>query len=52
MCPTLAFDPFRLMSLATVIASTALADGKSNWLEGTMFLAVFILFAMVFWFHP
>ncbi len=51
---TLAFDPFMLMSLAaaTVVASAALADGESNWLEGSMFLAVYIFFAMVFWFHP
>lgn len=51
---TLAFDPFMLMALAaaTVIASSALADGESNWLEGAMFLAVYIFFAMVFWFHP
>jgi len=51
---TLAFDPFMLMSLAaaTVIASASLADGESNWLEGAMFLAVYLFFAMVFWFHP
>ena len=51
---TLAFDPFMLMALvaATVIASSALADGESNWLEGTMFLAVYVFFAMVFWFPP
>ncbi len=51
---TLAFDPFILMSLAaaTAIASASLADGESNWLEGTMFLVVYLFFAMVFWFHP
>lgn len=50
----LAFDPFMLMSLAAAvaIASAALDDGESNWLEGAMFLAVYIFFAIVFWYHP
>ena len=51
---SLAFDPFMLMSLAaaTFVASASLNDGESNWLEGAMFLAVYIFFALVFWFHP
>ena len=51
---TLAFNPFELMSLgaAIVISAAALNDGESNWLEGAMFIAVYIFFAMVFWFHP
>ncbi len=51
---TLAFDPFLIMSLAaaTVIASAALIDGESNWLEGSMFLGVYIFFAIIFWYHP
>ena len=50
----LAFDPFILLSLAaaTMIASSSLSDGESNWFEGAMFLAVYIFFAIVFWFHP
>ena len=50
----LAFDPFMLMALgaATVVASSALTDGETNWLEGATFLAVYIFFALVFWFHP
>lgn len=50
----LAFDPFMLLSLAaaTLIASAALNDGESNWLEGAMFLAVYVFFAIVFWLHP
>lgn len=51
---SLAFDPFMLMSLgaATLIAMASLNDGESNWLEGAMFLAIYLFFALVFWFHP
>lgn len=51
---TLAFNPFELCALiaATLIASASLQDGESNWLEGAMFLGVYIFFAMVFWYHP
>lgn len=50
----LTFGPFELMSLgaAILISSAALHDGRSNWLEGVMFLAVYVFFAIVFWFHP
>ncbi|GIW80640.1 MAG: calcium/proton exchanger [Gemmatales bacterium] len=50
----LTFDPFLLMALAaaTAIASASLVDGESNWLEGAMLLAVYLFFALVFWFHP
>ncbi len=48
------FNPFELLALiaATLIASAGLSDGESNWLEGTMFLAVYVFFALVFWYHP
>jgi Ca2+:H+ antiporter len=51
---TLVFNPFELMALtaAVIISSAALNDGESNWLEGAMFLAVYLFFALVFWFHP
>lgn len=51
---TLAFNPFELAALisAVLISSSSLQDGESNWLEGAMFLAVYLFFAMVFWFHP
>lgn len=50
----LTFGPFELMSLgaAILISSAALNDGRSHWLEGVMFLAVYTFFAIVFWFHP
>lgn len=51
---TLAFNVFELFFLAAgvAIASFALIDGESNWLEGAMFLAVYVFFALIFWFHP
>jgi Ca2+:H+ antiporter len=50
----LQFNPFELLALfaATMIASTSLNDGETNWLEGTMLVSVYIFFALVFWFHP
>ncbi len=50
----LRFNPFELLALfaAILIASASLNDGESNWLEGMMFLAIYVFFAMVFWFHP
>lgn len=51
---SLQFNPFELLALiaGTLIATAGLNDGESNWLEGMMFLALYIFFAMVFWFHP
>ncbi len=51
---TLEFSMFELLFLAAgvAIAGTALIDGESNWLEGAMFLAVYLFFSLVFWFHP
>lgn len=37
---------------SVLIASLALQDGESNWFEGVMFLAVYAIFALVFYFHP
>ena len=51
---TLEFSPFELLSLAAavMVAGNALSDGESNWLEGAMFLGMYLFFALVFWFHP
>ena len=51
---SLALNPFEMVALiaATQIATTSLLDGESNWLEGALFLATYIFFACVFWFHP
>lgn len=51
---SLSFNPFEMAALiaATLIAGSSLQDGESNWLEGAMFLGVYLFFALVFWFHP
>jgi Ca2+:H+ antiporter len=51
---TLEFSIFEILFLGAgvAIASTALMDGESNWLEGAMLLAVYAFFSLVFWFHP
>lgn len=51
---SLAFNVFELLALgsAVLISGYALIDGESHWLEGAMFLAVYVFFAAVFWFHP
>ena len=51
---TLEFSLFELLSLAAavLVAGNALSDGESNWLEGAMFLGMYLFFALVFWFHP
>ncbi len=40
------------MWASVLIASLALQDGESNWFEGVMFLAVYVMFGLVFFFHP
>lgn len=40
------------MWASVLIASLALQDGESNWFEGVMFLAVYAMFALVFFFLP
>jgi Ca2+:H+ antiporter len=37
---------------SVLIASLALQDGESHWFEGVMFLAVYFIFALVFYYHP
>jgi len=51
---TLVFSPMELLGLwaAVLIASFTLQDGESNWFEGAMLVAVYVAFALAFWFHP
>lgn len=51
---SLAFQPMELMVLASaiLISSASLNDGESNWLEGGMFLLMYLFIAVVFWFYP
>jgi len=50
----LAFNPFELLALwaGVLIAGYSLQDGESNWFEGAVMVVVYLLFAIVFWFHP
>ena len=51
---TLEFNGFEVMALtaAAVIAAFVALDGESNWLEGAMLLAVYMILALAFFFLP
>ncbi len=48
------FNPFELVAVAVsvLIANSISSDGKSNWLEGTLLLAAYVLLGLSFYFHP
>lgn len=48
------FNPFELVAVAVavLIANTISSDGKSNWLEGVLLLATYIVIGLAFYFHP
>jgi Ca2+:H+ antiporter len=48
------FNPFELVAVAVsvLIANSISSDGKSNWLEGTLLLAAYVVLALAFYFHP
>lgn len=51
---TLEFNGFEMIALtaASVIAAFVAIDGESNWLEGAMLLAVYLIIALAFFFLP
>jgi len=51
---TLEFNGFEMISLtaASIIAAFVSLDGESNWLEGAMLLAVYLIVALAFFFLP
>jgi Ca2+:H+ antiporter len=51
---TLEFNSFEMIGLtaAAVIAAFVAIDGESNWLEGAMLLAVYLIVALAFFFLP
>jgi Ca2+:H+ antiporter len=51
---TLVFDPFELISifLSVLIVNLVIADGESNWLEGTQLLTAYVIMAIAFFVHP
>jgi Ca2+:H+ antiporter len=50
----LVFTEFELIALvaSAIIAAFVAQDGESNWLEGTMLLAVYIVLGLAFFFVP
>ncbi|WP_448572139.1 calcium/proton exchanger [Trichothermofontia sp.] len=48
------FNPFELVAVAVavLITNSISADGKSNWLEGTLLLAAYAVLGLAFYFHP
>ena len=48
------FKPFELVAVAVavLIANSISSDGRSNWLEGTLLLAAYVVLGLAFYFHP
>jgi Ca2+:H+ antiporter len=48
------FNPFELVAVAVsvLIANSISSDGRSNWLEGTLLLAAYVVLGIAFYFHP
>jgi Ca2+:H+ antiporter len=51
---TLVFNQFELIALmaAVLIAGLVSLDGESNWLEGAMLLAIYVIIALAFFWLP
>ncbi|MEW5759342.1 MAG: calcium/proton exchanger [Candidatus Thermoplasmatota archaeon] len=51
---TLAFEIFEVVAivLSIAIVLTVYSDGESNWFEGLQLVAVYAIFAVVFFYHP
>lgn len=48
------FNAFELVAVAVsvLIANSISSDGRSNWLEGTLLLATYVVLGLAFYFHP
>jgi len=48
------FNPFELVAVAVAvfIANSISSDGQSNWLEGVLLLATYLILGVAFFFHP
>lgn len=48
------FNPFEVVAVAVAVAVANLIslDGRSNWLEGILLLATYIVLGAAFYFHP
>lgn len=51
---TLQFSMFEMIALGggVMLAGYSLQDGESNWFEGMMFIALYVIFGIAFFFHP
>jgi Ca2+:H+ antiporter len=50
----LLFTPFEVvaLTLAVLIVAKLTADGESNWFEGVLLIALFLMFALGFYYLP
>jgi len=50
----LRFTPFEVVSVAIAVAAVSLVaqDGESNWLEGALLVAVYVILGLAFYFLP
>ena len=48
------FNPFEVVAvaIAVIVANLVSLDGRSNWLEGALLLATYIVLGAAFYFHP
>ena len=48
------FNPFELVAVAVavLIANSISSDGRSNWLEGSLLLAAYLVLSLAFYYHP
>jgi Ca2+:H+ antiporter len=51
---SLLFNPFEIVAIALSVFATTIvvADGESNWVEGLLLLAVYLILGMAFYFVP
>ena len=51
---SLVFNPFEIVAITLSVLATSIvvADGQSNWVEGLLLLAVYLILAMAFYFVP
>lgn len=48
------FNPFEIVAVvvAVVVANLISLDGRSNWLEGVLLLATYVILGAAFYFQP
>ncbi|PFH53065.1 hypothetical protein AMATHDRAFT_1496 [Amanita thiersii Skay4041] len=51
---TLLFDGYESISLllAVITVNVVVQDGKSNWLEGAILMALYLILAVTYWYYP